>query len=425
MDYPAAIDFLDSRIGTGVKPGLERITGLLDMMARPDAAYPIVHVAGSNGKTSTTRMVESIVAAHGLRSGSFTSPHLDAVEQRFQLDGAPMTADQFAEAMGSVAPIIEFYEERFEPVTYFEVTAALAFWWLADGAADVGVIETGLGGRWDATNAANSKVAVVTNISLEHTEYLGDTITAIAEEKLAILDTGADLVTGDLHPDALAVAGRVAAEREARWFRWGEEFRPDGARAGGGGWQFDLHGVHGGYSDIELRLRGRHQVANFAVAVAAVEALLDRPLDEGAVHRAAQTVTTPGRLDVVDSDPLLVLDGAHNPGGMEALASSLHEEFPGVAWTLVFGAMRDKDIGRMLGALRGLVRDAHVAAAGTPRALAGGEVASLVFENLGVPVAAHDSVAGAVAAARGSGGPVLVTGSIYVVGEARRALGLA
>lgn len=408
-----------------MKPGLERITGLLELMARPDASYPIIHVAGSNGKTSTTRMVEAIVGAHGLRPGSFTSPHLDSVEQRFHLAGASMTADEFAETMGSLAPIVELFEERFEPVTYFEVTAALAFWWLADRAADVGVIETGLGGRWDATNAATSAVAVITNISLEHTEYLGDTIAAIAAEKLAILDAGADLVTGDLHPAALAVAERVAGEQEARWFRWGDDFRPDAARRGTGGWRFDLHGIHGEYVDLELRLHGHHQVANFAVAVAAVEALLDRPLDETAVRQAALGVTSPGRMDVVSRAPWLVLDGAHNPGGMEALATTLDEEFAGVTWTLVFGVMRDKDSTAMLDLLQGRVRAAHVAAASTPRALSAGEVAGLVAERLGVQATAHGSVAAAVMAAVGTGDPVLVTGSIYVVGEARRALGLA
>ena len=408
-----------------MKPGLERITGLLDMLARPDEAYPIVHIAGTNGKTSTSRMIASLISAHGLSTGLFTSPHLDRVEQRFELSGRPIAAAEFSEAIAILAPIVDMYEERSgDGITYFELTAALAFSWFADRSVDVGVLETGLGGRWDATNAATSEVAVVTNIALEHTEYLGDTIAAIAAEKLAILDTGADLVTGDLHPDALAVAERRVAEQGARWFRLGPEYRPLDAAPSDHGWMFDLSGIRDEYTGLDLRLRGRHQVANFAVAVAAVESLFNRALDEAAVRETAALVTSPGRLEMLGREPWLLTDGAHNPAGMEALAAALGEEFPGVTWTLVFGVMRDKDVPTMLDALRGRVKVAHTAAADSPRAMPAADVAVLVDARLGVPVTSHGSVAEAVAAARRSGEHVLVTGSLYVVGEVRAALGL-
>lgn len=396
------------------------------MLARPDESYPIIHIAGTNGKTSTSRMIAALVRAHGLSTGLFTSPHLDRVEQRFELSGHVMSGDEFAEAMSVLAPVVDLYEERTgDLITYFELTAALAFAWFADRAVDVGVLETGLGGRWDATNAATSEVAVVTNIDLEHTEYLGSTIAAIAAEKLAILDHDSILVTGDLHPDALAVAAARAAEQEARWFRFGVDARAEDAAPTDHGWRLDLSGIHGEYPGVDLRMRGRHQVTNFVTAVAAVEAFFGRALDPDAVVEAAATVTSPGRLEVLAREPFLVMDGAHNPAGMATLAAALREEFRAVTWTLVFGAMADKDVTGMVDALTGLVSAAHTAAADTPRAMAPDRAARLIEDRLGVPATPHDSVGGAVAAARATGRGVLVTGSIYVVGEARAALGIA
>jgi dihydrofolate synthase/folylpolyglutamate synthase len=408
-----------------VKPGLERISGLLDMLAHPETSYPIIHVAGTNGKTSTARMAATLVAAHGLDAGLFTSPHLDTVEQRYQLNGFPMTPAEFAAAMAEIAPIVDLLEARTgDGITYFELTAALAFAWFAERTVDVGVIETGLGGRLDATNAATSSVAVVTNIGLEHTHYLGTTIPEIAAEKLAILDDGAVLVTGNLVPEALVVAETQARKRGARWLRLGEEFVVSEPHRVGERWSFDMEGAYAAYRGLELRLHGRHQVTNFATAVASVEALFDRQLDEAAVREAAVTATSPGRMEVLARDPLLLTDGAHNPDGMASLAAALKEEFPDREWTAVLGAMADKDISGMLGNLRGLVREVHAAAADSPRALAAESMAGAAREHLDVPAEAHPSVAAAIAAAMASGGPVLITGSIYVVAEARRALGI-
>jgi len=396
------------------------------MLARPDEAYPIVHVAGTNGKTSTSRMIMTLLGAHGLTAGLFTSPHLDAVEHRYHLNGFPMTPAEFAVAVGEVAPIVDLFEDRTgDLVTYFELTAALAFAWFADRAVDVGVVETGLGGRLDATNAATSEVAVVTTIGLEHTAYLGDTIPEIAGEKLAILDPGAVLVTGELVPEAAEVARLRAMEQAATWFRLGDEYRIVDPALAADGWGFDLEGVYGSYDGILLGLRGRHQVTNFATAVAAVEALFGRPLDEERVREAAAASTSPGRMEVLADDPVILSDGAHNPDGMAALAAALREEFPDIRWVAVLGAMADKDVPAMLANLGGLVASAHTAAADSPRALPAPEMAALVGDHLGVDATPHPSVATAVSAAMASGEPVLITGSIYVVAEARRALGIA
>lgn len=424
-DHESALAYLDRHIGQGVKPGLERMRAILDLLANPDEGYPIIHVAGTNGKTSTTRMAAVLLSAHGITPGTFTSPHLQRVEGRYEHGLRPMTPAQLVAALDELAPIVDLAEERLgEGITYFEITAALAFAWFAERAVGAAVVETGLGGRLDATNAVSSDVAVVTTIGLEHTAWLGDTIEQIAGEKLAILDEGTSLVTGDLPSDALAVAERVAAERSARWFRRGVEYDAVDVARVDDGWRFDVRSAHGEYDDVELRLRGRHQVDNFVTAVAAVEALFGRSLDEAGVREAAATVTTPGRLEVVRRDPLLVLDGAHNPQAMSALGAAIRAEFPATRWQVVLGVMVDKDLPPMLASLGDRVAGVHTAAARSSRARDPEEIAALARDLLGVPTSGHESVATALASAMSTGEPVLVTGSLYVVGEARDALGL-
>jgi dihydrofolate synthase/folylpolyglutamate synthase len=281
------------------------------------------------------------------------------------------------------------------------------------------VVETGLGGRLDATNAVDSEVAVVTSIGLEHTAYLGDTIAEIAGEKLAILNDGATLVTGVLPDDATAVAASVSERMGSVWLSLGRDFEVADARAIDGRWAFDLRSVYDEYTDIELRLRGRHQVDNFATAVAAVEALFGRALDEAGVREAAATVSTPGRMEILRRDPTLMVDGAHNPQAMEVLSRSLRHEMPGTQWNLVFGAMADKDSAEMLESLRGLVTRVHAVSARTPRALPAADIAELATQVLGVRVDTYPSTEAALDAIGDSDEPVLVTGSIYVVGEAR------
>ncbi len=370
-------------------------------------------------------MTAQLLSGHGLIPGTFTSPHLQRVEERYEYGLQVMTGDELASVISEIAPIADMLAERTgDGATYFELTAAMAHSWFAEKSVDVAVIEVGLGGRLDATNAADSEVAVVTTIGLEHTEYLGDSLGEIAAEKLAILDEGAALVTGDLPPEALERAEHIAAERAGRWFRQGVEFEVTDLRWASRGWAFDLRSAFDEYSDVELRVRGRHQVDNFAVAVASVEALFGRSLDEAGVREAAATITTPGRMEILDDDPLLMIDGAHNSDAMAALAGSLRLEFPSKRWVLVLGVMADKDVEGMLEHLDGLVELVHAAAARSGRARDAGEVAAVAGRSLGVPTEAHGSVAEAVAAAQESGAPVLVTGSLYVAGEARTALGL-
>ena len=321
-------------------------------MGDPHRSYPAIHIAGSNGKTTTARLAASLLAAHGLKAGLFTSPHLQAVEERFAVAGETMRAAQLGPALEDVLPFAELYEQRTgDGLTYFELTAALAFSWFATQSVDAAVVEVGLGGRLDATNVLDAAVAAVTSISLEHTEYLGDTVAAIAGEKAAILGPGRILVTGRLPEEALEVAGQRVAATGSAWLRLGVDFSVAEAERAVGGWLVDVDGVYRTYPELRLRLLGRHQTANLAVAVAAVEAFFGRALDPAAVAEAAAATRSPGRMEVVGRDPLILLDGAHNPEGSEALAAALAEEFPTTAWAVVFGAMADKDVPEMLRSL--------------------------------------------------------------------------
>ncbi|HEY7703529.1 MAG TPA: folylpolyglutamate synthase/dihydrofolate synthase family protein [Acidimicrobiia bacterium] len=420
MDYSAAVDYLDNHIGMGVKPGLERISGLLALMGNPEESYPMIHVAGTNGKTSTCRMATVLCLAHGLSTGTFISPHLERVEERFSLDGRYSSQEQFAQAVSDVAAFTEMFEDR-DSLTYFELTAATAYSWFADQAVDVAVVEVGLGGRLDATNAARGEVTVVTGIDLDHTEMLGNTLAAIAREKLGIVKEGSILVTGPLPPDAAAEAEGVVRALDVEHYAFGRDFSVE-VELGVGGWLCRINGIHDTYEDVFLPVHGRHQTVNLAVAAAAVEALLGRSLDPEAVVDGASVISCPGRLEVVSSGPLTLLDGAHNPQGFRTLASSIQEEFPAGRWVLVTAAMKDKDLEGMFTPLRGRIDSFVATTVDSPRAVPASELAAALAGHLEVegdwvptPAAALD-LATAMA---GDDGSILVAGSLYLVGAVR------
>lgn len=426
MDYESAIGYLERHIDLGMKPGLSRMIELLELMGHPEFGYPIVHVAGTNGKTSTSRLITVILAAHGLNTGTFTSPHLERIEERIGVNGRVSTAEEFAQALTDVAGFADLYEERTgESASYFELTAAMAFAWFSENSVDAAVVEVGLGGRLDATNAVDGEVAVVTGVDFDHTEILGNTIELIAAEKLGIVKPGSMLVTGSMPEEALRIARATASELGATHYEFDKDFRIEGSDRGVGGWLVSINGTRGDYEDVFLPLRGRHQIANLAVAVAAAEALLGGPLDEGALRDGAAAVTSPGRLELVASSPLVLIDGAHNPQGMGALAASLAEEFANQEWVLVMSAMKDKELSQMVPQLQGKVRSAVATETGSNRSLSADELAAGLMEDLAVPVESIPDPAAALARARELAGPqgaVLVTGSLYLVGAIRSLL---
>lgn len=419
--------FLDSRIGQGVKPGLDRITGLLSFMGDPQDAYPSIHIAGTNGKTTVSRMVQQILGAHGLATGGFTSPHLETVEERFAVHGVSLDPRDFTDAVADIAWFVTGYEESSgKVVTYFEVTAALAYSIFATAAVDVAAIEVGLGGRLDATNTLTAAVSVITGIDIDHTEFLGSTIEAIAAEKAAILKPEGTLVSGILPDEAVAPIRARVEETGSRWMRTGSDFDVVDAELGVGGWQCTFEGVFGEYPDLFLPLHGRHQVDNLATAIATCEMFTGRALDPEALVVGAASMQSPGRLEVVGRRPLILIDGAHNEQGFRGLAQTLDQEFPSLAWQLVIGIRGERDLRPLLAQLTGTIAKVFATAASDAEAVPAQEVASSAGDILGVEAVSAGSPVDALAMATEEAGPdggVVVAGSLYVAGEVRALFG--
>lgn len=405
----------------GMRFGLERMHRLLTALGDPHRAYPCVQIVGTNGKTSTSRMCAAVLAAHGLRTGTYLSPHVVDWGERIEVDGAALGPGRFADAVLSVRDAAATLGDApDDAVTQFEVLTAAAFLAFAREGCDAAAIEAGLGGRWDATNVVDGgRVTVLTNVALEHTHLLGDTFEAIAGEKLAVAPDGSDrLVVGRLDAPARAAVESVTAARGLSGWWLGRDFD---AHAGADGLVVTLPGEPIG--GLRLAVRGGFQRDNAATAVAAARRLMDAPLDPGAVRDAAAAVRVPGRLEVLAGVPRVVLDGAHNPAGMEALVAALPDvaTAPVVA---VVSLLDDKDAGAMLGALAPAV-DAVVATRSRhARARDAGEVAAAARDH-GAEAAAEPDPAQAIARARaaaGAGGTVLVCGSLYLLADVREGL---
>lgn len=423
MEYHEALAYLDSHIGQGVKPGLERIENLLEFMGHPEQGYPLIHVAGTNGKTSTARMATLLLVAHGLTTGTFTSPHLQMIEERLSVNGRHSTREEFALAMSDVKAFADLREERgSDPNTYFELTTAAAFAFFADQAVNAAVIEVGLGGRLDATNVVDAEVCVVTSIGVDHTEYLGKEIGSIAREKLAIAGPDSILVTGPLPGQAMEAATETSRTLGIHHRRYGADFRVGDSERGVGGWLATIHGAEDTYPGVFLPLHGKHQLVNFTVAVAAAEALLGHRLDPDAVKDAAAAATSPGRMEPLMSSPLVLIDGAHNADGVATMVESLEEEFPTTKWHLVLGVMGDKNVELIVERLKPILAGVVTTAVEHDRAIPARDLAEMVLKQVDVPVLYSESVEHAVDMARaeaGTDGAVLVTGSLYLVGEVR------
>jgi dihydrofolate synthase/folylpolyglutamate synthase len=397
-------------------------------MGEPQAAAPVIHVTGTNGKGSTVRIITELLSATGLTVGAFTSPDLESINERITRNSEPISDEEFSETLASLAALEPLLGER---PTRFELLTAAAFRWFSDVAVDVAVVEVGLGGRWDATNVVEPVVAVVTNVSEDHLEVLGPTLEDVANEKAGIVKGGSLLVLGETDPDLARIfietADAVGSEVWRRGTRPGEdEFGCDSNDVAVGGRLLDLHTPAAKYEDVFLGLHGAHQGDNASAALAAAEGFFAAPLDDRIVRTAFGRVRVPGRLEVVRRSPLVVLDGAHNIAGAKALARSLGTEFsvdgPTVA---VVGMLSGRDPLRILEALRsGGVSEVIVCTAPSPRALPASELAGAAAE-VGLAATIAPSVESAVEqaiSAAGDSGMVVVAGSLYVVGEARELL---
>lgn len=398
----------------GMRFGLERMRRLLTALGSPQERFAAVHVVGTNGKSSTVRMTAAILRRHGLRVGAYLSPHLVTFAERVRVDDADVSGAEFAAAVQRAAVAAEKVDRRSEPddrVTQFELLTAAAFDLFARAECDVVVVEAGLGGRFDATNVLRSQVSVLTNVGLEHTRWLGPTVADIATEKLDVLERGTTLVVGaDLHPDARALAEATAREREAALV-----VAPADVDAG-----------------IEILARGAFQRRNFALAIEAARALLaarGRPLEDTGVRAAAASTLVPGRFEVVAQRPDTVLDGAHNPGGLAALAEALPEFVGERRLVACLAVLDDKDATEMLRTLLPLCAAVVTTRAQSPRALPPATLASLCHQlGFAGPVEVVGEARAALERARalaGADGVAVATGSIYLIADLLRPAGAA
>ncbi len=419
-------------------PSLDRIAALCDLLGQPQRAYPVVQLTGTNGKTSTARMVDSLLRSLGLRSGRFTSPHLESMTERVGIDGEPLSRERFTEVYAEVAPYAEIVDRSGgHPVSFFEFLTAMGFAAFADAPVDAAVIEVGMGGTWDSTNVADAAVAVVTPVGIDHSRYLGDSAVDIAAEKAGIIKKGTFAVLAQQPIDVAEVLLRHAAEVGAVVAREGVEFAVTERAPGVGGQLVTFQGLGATYDDVFLPLYGAHQAHNAAGALAAVEAFTGGSgLDVEVVRQAFATVSSPGRLEIMRRSPTVVLDAAHNPHGAAALVRAVEEAFTFSHLVGVMGVMLDKDVVGILDALEPIMATIVCTQNSTARAMPAqqlAEVARGIFgaDRVEVQTRLDDAldVAAGLADSQDSGsaglggGGVLVTGSVITVGEARHLLG--
>src|SRR6195952_3026804 len=350
--FPEGEDALLSRWPESkLDPSLDRIEAFLELLGDPQRNYPVIQLTGTNGKTSTARMIETLIATIGLRVGRFTSPHLESMTERISLDGEPISEEAFVTAFNDIAPYIDLVDQEHDhPLSFFETVVAMAYAAFADAPVDAAVVEVGMGGTWDATNVMDAKVAVLTPIAVDHAKYLGETPAIIALEKVGIIKPGAMVVSAVQSAEVDQVLRERCTEVGATLAREGLEFGVTSRVPAVGGQMVSLQGLRGHYDEVFLPLYGAHQAQNAAVALAAVEAFLggEDALDGDLVREAFAEVTSPGRLEIIRRSPTIVLDAAHNPHGAAALAEALEGSFTFSPLLGGVGVMADKDYEGML-----------------------------------------------------------------------------
>jgi dihydrofolate synthase/folylpolyglutamate synthase len=421
-------------------PSLDRIRALVDVLGSPQQAYPVIHLTGTNGKTTTARMIDELLRGFGLRVGRLTSPHLASMTERISVDGRPLTPERFVEVYADLAPYLAMVDSRQPvPLSFFEVITAMGYAAFAETPVDIAVVEVGMGGSWDATSVADGAVAVVTPVAVDHARYLGDTLAEIAAEKAGVIKAGAFAILAQQPVDAAQALLRRAAEVRATVAREGIEFGVRHRSVAVGGQMMALTGLGGTYEDVFLPLHGAHQAHNAVCALAAVEAFFGagqgpgrEMLDAEVVREAFARVISPGRLEVVRRSPTVLLDAAHNPAGARATAEAIGEAFAFTRLVGVVAVAADKDVRGLLEAFEPVFAEIVVTQNSSPRSLGADELAKVAVEVFGpdrveVTPRLDDALDVAVRLAEEEGdlggAGVLVTGSIVTVGEARLLLG--
>ncbi len=413
-----------------VQPRKERVGRLLTLLGDPQHTYRVVHVTGTNGKTSTSRIIESLLRAHGLRTGLFTSPHLERFTERIMIDGAPVSDTAIADVWAEIEPLIAIVDAELEasddaPLTFFELLTVLAFVACADAPIDVLVLEVGMGGEWDSTNTADGDVAVFAPIDLDHADRLGATITEIATVKAGIIKEGAAVVSAAQSAEAEAVLRQRAKQKGASIAFEGQDFVLSEQKLAVGGQQLTVQGLAGRYEDRYLPLYGAHQGRNAALAIAAVESLIGggtQPIADSLIDEGLHSATSPGRLHLAGIAPTVLIDAAHNPHGARALAQALDDSFDFDEWGLVLGVLGDKDAAGIIAAIAPHAAHVFTTAPNSDRAEDATRLAALVTA-AGVPASAHPLLRDAVEAARAWAATsprraVLIAGSVVLAGEA-------
>ncbi len=421
-----------------LQPSLDRIEAVMDLLGNPQRSFPVIHITGTNGKTSTARIIESVLREMGLKTGRFTSPHLHDIRERITIGGEMISREAFLDAWADVAPYVDAVDTRSVAeggprMTYFEVVVAIAYAAFADAPIDVGIIEVGMGGAWDATNVVDAAVSVVTPVSIDHQHFLGSTVLDIATEKAGIIKADGIAVVAVQEPDVLDLLRDRCEEVGARLVVESVDFGVTARDVAVGGQQLSLQGLAAQYPDLYVTLHGEHQASNVAVAVAAVEAFVgggEQPLDEEVLKAGLGSATSPGRLEIVRRSPTVIVDAAHNPHGARALAAALADSFHFARLVGVVAVLKDKDATEMLEALEPALDEVVVSRTTSPRAMSSqalGEIAREVFGDHRVTVidTLPDALdhAAQLADDGGVAGGVVATGSVITAAEVRMLLG--
>ena len=422
---------------TRIQPSLDRIALLCDALGSPQLSYPTIHVGGTNGKTSTTRFIDSLLFAHGLRTGRFTSPHLEDFRERICINGELVDAAELIFNYNDIAAYFEFVDSKLpNPISFFEAVTALAMATFSEHPVDVGIFEVGMGGAWDATNVIKPSVAVITPIGMDHMEYLGDTVEEIATTKAGILKAESHAVLTSQEAAVAKILLARAAELGIEVAREGIEYEVMSRQVAVGGQLLTIRGTKDVYEDLFLPLHGKHQATNAAAALVAAELFFgDQPLDLEALRTGFANTSSPGRFEIIRRDPTVILDAAHNPHGARTLANTMQEEFAFGRVIAVLGVFADKDADGILNEIKDVIDGVIVTQSSSPRAMPASELAKVATKHLGADrVFVESDLRSAIQKALADANHplhdpleeasvgVLITGSVITVGEARKIL---